>query len=409
MQTAANTSLILTDLSSFERFADLQTAISYGGFYQQLASELVKGVHKAQIFCEVGDRLVMLAEQSHAFRQMDVLEQVSQVLVSLPLPRQYETVGRYHQALCIHNFGRGDVKHAARLLEPIVNEAPSRYRARAMLSMGSMSVRMGDSESALSLYRAASSFASGSDVYDAFAIIHTQKMVAVINSKDGNHRNALTLLENLFPLAHAMRSSQSSVYYDYLNSFAVELCEVGRLEEAKNVSRIVFASPFANAYPEWRETHDEIELRGLRPSRSVVAFSKTIAEAPLCQPTVDASFSPAPLEGGNVVRLPLANRGENLAPVETFPASQPARVLSLQEWKEKMAKQSNGDPQDKRRRRPATSKEKEDRLKEMDNLGTRGMLLRAIEMLGDERVSDDRLRRALIILEDLESDENPGA
>jgi hypothetical protein len=51
-----------------------------------------------------------------------------------------------------------------------------------------------------------------------------------------------------------MRSSQPHVYYDYMNSFAVELCEVGRLEEAKNVSLIVLASPFAPAYPEWRET-----------------------------------------------------------------------------------------------------------------------------------------------------------
>jgi hypothetical protein len=32
-----------------------------------------------------------------------------------------------------------------------------------------------------------------------------------------------------------------------------------------------------------------------------------------------------------------------------------------------------------------------------------------MEMLGDERLSDDQLRRVLIILEGLEPDENPGA
>jgi len=84
-------------------------------------------------------------------------------------------------------------------------------------------------------------------------------------------------------------------------------------------------------------------------------------------------------------------------------------MLSHVEWKKKMPKQSNGDPQDKRRRRPTTRKEKEARPKEMENLGTRGMLLRAIEMLGDERVSDDQLRRVLIILEGVEPDENPEA
>jgi hypothetical protein len=45
----------------------------------------------------------------------------------------------------------------------------------------------------------------------------------------------------------------------------------------------------------------------------------------------------------------------------------------------------------------------------MKKLGTRGLLLRAMEMLGDERLRDDQLRRVLIILEGLEPDENPGA
>jgi hypothetical protein len=74
-----------------------------------------------------------------------------------------------------------------------------------------------------------------------------------------------------------------------------------------------------------------------------------------------------------------------------------------------MAKQSNGDPPDKGRCSPTTSKEKEARVKEMEKLGTRGMLLRTMELLGDERVTDDQLRRALIILEGLEPDGNPGA
>jgi hypothetical protein len=79
----------------------------------------------------------------------------------------------------------------------------------------------------------------------------------------------------------------------------------------------------------------------------------------------------------------------------------------LKEWEEKMAKQSNDDPQDNNRREPATSKEKTARLKEMEKLGTRGMLLGIMQKLGDEHVSDDQLRRALIILEGLEPGENP--
>ena len=199
------------------------------------------------------------------------------------------------------------------------------------------------------------------------------------------------------------------IYYEYLNSLAGELCEAGRLAEARSLSRIVLASPVVSAYPEWRETHDDIKLRSLRASRSIVAFSKTIAEAPLSQPTADEFISPASFDTGNVVRLRLANRGESLAPVDTSRASQLARILSLREWKERMAKLSNRDPEAVRRPRPAINKDKEDRLKKMERLGTRGMLLRAMEVLGHDDLSDDQLRRALIILEGLEPEENAGA
>ncbi len=407
MQTAAKNSLVLTDSSSLKRFADIETATSYGGFYQLIAPRLIRGVHIKQVVHEVLDRLVVLSEHSYALRQMSTLEQLSEVLVNSPLPRQYEPVGRYYQALCIQRFGSGDVDQAARLLEGAAENGPPRYRARAMQSLGTNSCYKGDYQSALLLYSEAARFASRSEICDPYATLGTQKMTAVINSLEGNHRDAVALLEKLFPFAHAMRSSQPSVYYDYLNSLAVELCEVGRLEEAKNISRIVVASPYASPYPEYRETHDEIELKGLRASRSVVAFSKTIADAPLSQPTADAFVSRAPLEVGNLLLLALANRGESLAPLEPSPASQPARVLSMQKWKEKMAKENN-DPL-KRRPRATTSEEKSARLNEMENLGTRGMLLRAMEILGDERVTDDQLRRALIILEGLESDENAGA
>lgn len=106
------------------------------------------------------------------------------------------------------------------------------------------------------------------------------------------------------------------------------------------------------------------------------------------------------------MRLPLASRGETRAPVETCQAIQPARVLSMHEWKKRTANQ-NGD-RDKLRRPTPSSEERAARLCEMENLGTRGMLLRAMEMLGDESVTDDQLRRALIILEGLEADENAG-
>ncbi|MFY9611068.1 MAG: hypothetical protein WAU45_20955, partial [Blastocatellia bacterium] len=278
MQTAASNSLVLTDFSSSKRFADSQGAISYGGFYQVIASTLTRGAYRGQVFRELGDRLLALAEHSYAFRQLDALEQISRLLVGSPLPREYQIVGCYYQALYIQRFGRGDVVEASRSLERAAENAKPRYRARAMQSLGSNAFHKGDHELALSLYCEAARFAASNSIYDAYAGLGTQKMVAVIKSEEGNHRGALALLENLFPLAQSMRLLQPHVYYDYLNSLAVELCAVGRLEEAKNVSEIVLASPFAPAYPEWHETRAEIELKVRRPSRSTVGFSQSVAE-----------------------------------------------------------------------------------------------------------------------------------
>ena len=363
MQTAANISLVLTDFSSLKRFADSQNEISYGGFYQRLASELVKRVHSKHAFRAVGERLVVLAEHAHAFRQMGALDQVSQVLMN-SVPRQFEVAGQYYQALCIQRFGRGNLEQAARMIERVAEYAAPRYRVRALISLGANSFHKGDSQSALSLYCEAGRLASLDGMDDPYATIHIQKMVAFIDSLEGNHRDALALLENLFPLARAVRSSQPHVYYDYMNSLAVELCEVGRLEEAKNASQIALASPFAPAYPEWRETREEIELRGCRASRATVAFSRRTPEVE------------------NLVCLPVPERQGSASRQEHIPGhtKQRARVLDLLEWKKKMGKEPNDTPRDKKS------------YKEMDG---RQMLLKIMELTGSKDRTDDELQRIL--------------
>jgi tetratricopeptide (TPR) repeat protein len=397
MLTAANNNLILIDHSSLKGFAESQEEISYARFYQLIAPVLTRSRFEEQALMRLGDRLVALVEHAHAFRRMDMLERISQILLKLPLPCRFEAVGQYYRALCIHRLGRGDVERAAGLLEHVAESAPPRYRARAMQSLGTNSCRKGDYQAALSHYREAGRFASRSNIYDAYATLGSLKMTAVINGLEGNHRGAVVLLENLFPLANNVRSSQPHVYYDYMNSLAVELCEVGKLEEATNVSDIVLASPFASAYPEWRETRDEIQLRGWRPSRSAVAVTQPRA--------VTATRSKAQ----TLIRLPVSGRVHSLSAVEPPTLGKPARVLSMEEWKKRMPSQLGGDPQDRTIPRPTTDKEKQARAFELRRLDTRQMLLRLMKAIGDEDISDDQLLRALIILEGAASDENHGA
>jgi len=409
-RAAANISLFLTECSSFERFADSKTAVSYGGFYQQLASQLLRGVHRERVISELGDSLVKLAEHAHEFRQMGIVDNVSQALKCIP---QYEAVGRYYQALCIHKFGRGDVEQAADVLEGVAQLAPLMYRIRALRSLGANSIHRGDYRLALSFYGEADRFASVSGLVDPASMVRTQKDVAVISSLQGNHRHAAKLLENLFPVAHSLRSWQPHVYYHYLNSLAVELGEVGRLEEAKNVSRIVLASPFAPAYPEWRETSDEIELRGRRAPRSTVAFSQITTEvknpprAGSTRAGSDSAATKAASRDENLVRLPVPERVDSLA--QSTVTSKAARVLSIKDWKKSMPKQSTLDPQQKTIPTATIDRQKQDRLNELRNLETRELLMGLMDAFADENVSDDQLVRALIVLEDLEPDANNSA
>lgn len=104
----------------------------------------------------------------------------------------------------------------------------------------------------------------------------------------------------------------------------------------------------------------------------------------------------------------MPERGDSFA-VQSSPASQPARVLSLQEWKNKMPKQSNGDPQDAMTTGLTTDEEKRARLMELAKLTTREKLLRIMKLIGDDRVGDDQLVGALIILEGVELKENQGS
>jgi len=387
MQTAANNNLVLIDSSSLRRLADPQAAISYGRFYQLLALEVVRRACKREGLVGLGEMLVRLADHAHMSRRMDLVEQASQILMSEPMPEHYGLIGQYYQALCVHRFGRGDVDRAARLIEPVSKNAPPKYRARALISLAANTYRKLDNPSALAAYRDAAQFVSLSGVFDPFATIHAQKMIAVINSEGGNHRDAVTLLENLFPLANQMRALQPHVYYDYLNSLAVELCEVGRLEEARNISQIVLASPFAPAYPEWSETNDEIARRSRRPSRSVVAFTGWISEAE----------SATTSDAGNLVRLVASQRSASAPDSAATRATQRASVVNLLEWKNEVTE------------RKTTFKNRQTRLKELKKLPTEDKIAEIWGRLGDEDVDDDLLCEALLILEDYQPEENQGS
>src|SRR5437763_15374753 len=96
-------------------------------------------------------------------------------------------------------------------------------------------------EAAIPYYLAAARIAREHDV-QTFVI--AQRMIAVVHSIYGDHLRALDDLERLFPIGRAIAKHYPTCYYDFLNSYAIELGEVGRIAEAQNVCAITLASPF---------------------------------------------------------------------------------------------------------------------------------------------------------------------
>lgn len=400
MQLASDANLVFTDSSSSKRFVDLQAEAGCSVFYPLLISRLTDGVRNRQVLIELGDRLTALAERAQALRQTDKLERISRLLAGMGLTPEHEAAGQYYQALCINGFGRGDVENleqSAHLLARMA-DGPAPYRAKAMLSLGTTFVRMGDNQLALSLYREAARFLSRTGRYDPYAGIGIQRMVAVISSKDGNHRGALALLENLFQLAYQTRLSHPYIYHDYLNSLAVELCEVGRLEEAWNLSEIVIASPFLAAYPEWPETHDEIALKGRRPSSSTITFSRKFSQVRNPGPArrvraANAAARRKSFGTAKLIRLRAPSSGESLAIQSSPESEQSARVLDYVAWiRKRMLVNTGSVPQAKYTQ------------EQMEQMTRSEKLVRLMNLISNE-LTEDQLNRILSSVEEIATEE----
>jgi tetratricopeptide (TPR) repeat protein len=361
MHTAAKSNLVFTENFSLdlEMLTGLPKASRQAEFYQQITRSLIKGAYKKQSFIELGNRLVAVADRAYALRQMDVVEQASLILLNLPLPRDYRSIAQYYQAYCIKRSGQ--FEKARPLFERVAEEVPSAYKARAIVALGSIAFDSGDYKSAFPLYLEAGRAATQHRRFDPLAAFFTGHMLAVLRSMDGDHRGALADLERMFPLIRSIGSSYSPMYHNYLNSLAVEMIEVGRLEEAQNLSKIVLATPYANAYSEWRETGADLAVRGYRTPRSVVSFAQRTRPQ-------------------NLIHLPEREYPERF---RRSPFHQPRGVTKLADWKKKMVKEPNGDQDEN-----ITSKD-------LDEMSEQDMIVKIFRLSSHEDLTREQLRDIL--------------
>ena len=291
-------------------------------------------------FRGLGNRLIQEAEVAQSFRQTNRLIELSVILSNLPLS-EYRLIGQYYLGWCGYCNG----ENTREVIEQVVEKSKT-YKVKALISLGAVEDANRDYASAARYYSEALKYA-----YNPSLITQASRGVALLKAKEGNNRQALKELEAIWPV---VRLADLHVYHQYLNSFAVELGEAGRIDEAQDICKVLLASPFAFAYPEWRETSDDIAFRGYK-SRSAVCVIQPVRE--------------------NFFKLPIAESSSNSTQEE------PAKVFSLLEWKKKMGKEPNGDNTEANQ--------------DLNKMSEKELLLEIIQLASQNGVSEHELRDIL--------------
>lgn len=382
MQTAAINNLIFTDISSLRRLTEVEQRISHAGLYQGIARKLIRGFNTRQDLLQFAARLSRAADHAYANRQMEVVNYVGRLLQQLPLPQAMEGHGLYYEALSLNRSGRGDTLRAGEGFEKVANNGSLQYRAKALMALGSNSFLAGDNATATSLYHESMKMVSGDRVFDPVTLCGSNRMLAVIKGTSGDHRGAVEHLENIFPLVRLASSIQPYLYYDYLNGLAVELDEVGRHEQARRASRIAISSPFAHAYPEWRETYEEIEARRRGSSRSSVVVPQSNARPAISYPPIEKKQS------RNVLRLPDAEPRSDAWLADRYPQTTRPRVVNLLEWKSAFKHSASAKPE---------------RLshEQVKRMTTGEKLIRLMDLVSRDETNDEMIDRILEVVEEI--------
>jgi tetratricopeptide (TPR) repeat protein len=267
--SAATNRLFFKTVSSLYGFAGAGETSALRDAQPRFAFSAISSILSSEMeLREIGWQLAKLARQACLAGQMDIVKALSEAITALPLPDEIKAAGLYYQAVVEKHSG--NVERARVALAQIASAPPCALRCRAILELGKTFFDAGQPITAMPLYLEA---IRASRTKDFLTGTQAQMMIAVVRSIDGDHRGALGDLERLWPMVRLASHEHPALRYDYLNSLAVELAETGRIEEAKHAIEIALRSPFADMYPNWRTTRDEIDDKGRRTSYRSRIFS----------------------------------------------------------------------------------------------------------------------------------------
>jgi hypothetical protein len=250
-------------------------------------------------------RMIAMADVAYAQKRNHELQSLGQLL---ELTGRYKIIGAYYRGLAALESGSGDLNHAQRLLEQASEYAQAQYRAKAILSLGAIEGYRGNISAELQHYERALRIEQA----DYYTRIETSRAVALIHSLEGDHRRAVEHLESLHPVARHFARLNPRMYFDLLNSLAVEYAECGRIEEAEAAIRPVIVSPLARSIEEYRQTAAEIAEQRSSKAITTVTIPPDAPDEPEERPRTLIPSEPLTL-----ARLPVAP-----------PSPIPARLLT---------------------------------------------------------------------------------
>ena len=192
-------------------------------------------------------------------RRLADVEKISQAIVDLPLEPGIQNIGHLYRSYLLGIAGEAE-RYREAILSVLKQIIPG-YRARAILALADSYYIAGDLGDAASLAVEAARVARDDNDYLIRCI--SLRHLAMIRSLRGDHNGSLKDLERLLPIVRSVLGPYSPEYYAHLNSFAVELGEAGRLQEANAAVDVALKSPFSANYPGWHET--KLELAAKQP------------------------------------------------------------------------------------------------------------------------------------------------
>jgi tetratricopeptide (TPR) repeat protein len=205
-----------------------------------------------------GRALIDLARQARISRELEALDEIVAAILALPLDQRLHAVANYYGASALRKSG--DSEQTRSVLEKLVDTVAAEYRPRTLIGLGICYVTGGDLEESARIYLEAVRSAT---LTDPLSKAQALRSIAVIRSIKGDHEGSLADLERLFPVMRSFATSYPEDYRYYLNNLAYELGQVGRIDEAKAAINVALRSPYADRFPDWAETAQELET--MRP------------------------------------------------------------------------------------------------------------------------------------------------